>query len=58
MPEASWSPPVSFEREVNLSWIKGQLEEGAGGFRHWQVVIASKTKKSLQGIKGINTLLI
>lgn len=34
------------------SWIKGQLELGAGGYLHWQIVIGCKSKSSLAAIKN------
>jgi len=44
-----------FEPELldGLQWIKGQLEEGEGGFRHWQIVCCSQKKLRLGGIKSI-----
>lgn len=36
-----WLPP-------GVSYIKGQLEEGEGGFLHWQVVVYFSGKKSLR----------
>jgi len=36
-----------------LCWIKGQLEQGEGGFRHWQVVCCAERKLRLRGIKRI-----
>lgn len=35
------------------SLIKGQLETGAGGFLHWQVLVAFKNKQSLIGVRRI-----
>jgi len=35
------------------SWVKGQLEEGAGGYLHWQVFVAFSEKKSLAGVKEV-----
>lgn len=35
-----WLPP-------NVSWIKGQLELGEGGFLHWQIVLCLRRKQSL-----------
>jgi hypothetical protein len=31
--------------------LKGQLEEGAQGFRHWQVVVKLKQKQRLSGVR-------
>lgn len=48
-------PEQHFEPDLleGLNWIKGQLEEGAGGFRHWQLVCATEKKVRLRGIKAI-----
>lgn len=35
--EADWTKPQECNSPVR--YIKGQLEEGAGGFRHWQLVV-------------------
>jgi len=44
-----------FEPELKegIQYIKGQLEEGVGGFRHWQIVCCSQKKLRLGGIKSI-----
>lgn len=42
MPEAL--PP-------GLSWIKGQLEQGESGYRHWQIVCAYPKKTSMANVK-------
>ncbi|AXH75880.1 MAG: helicase [Cressdnaviricota sp.] len=34
-------------------WLKGQLEEGAGGFLHWQFVGASKDACRLSSVKKV-----
>ena len=36
-----------------VKYIKGQLEQGAGGFLHWQLVVATESKKTLVAIKEI-----
>lgn len=37
-----------------ICWIKGQLEEGnEGGYLHWQLVVACRSKKTLSYIKSI-----
>lgn len=38
IPEASFSSTSSLP--TGVAWIKGQLEEGTGGFRHWQLIVA------------------
>lgn len=35
------------------SYIKGQLEEGAGGFLHWQLIVWFARKQSIRGVRGI-----
>lgn len=37
----------------DLSWVKGQLEEGAGGYRHYQLIVAFKKKVALPAIKRL-----
>jgi hypothetical protein len=34
------------------NWIKGQLEEGEGGFLHWQVVVAYAKKVTLTAVRN------
>jgi len=36
-----------------ISYMKGQLEQGAGGLVHWQFVVASEKKSRISGIKKI-----
>lgn len=38
---------------ANVAWIKGQLELGAGGFLHWQVLVAFTSKRSLAQVVGL-----
>jgi hypothetical protein len=47
--EADFTP----ELLDGLSWIKGQLEEGEGGFRHYQIVCYSIKKSRMPAIKSI-----
>jgi len=35
----------------DICWIKGQLEVGAGGFTHWQIICCYKTKVRLSKVK-------
>lgn len=35
----------------NCTWIKGQLEVGDGGFRHWQILVGFDKKTSLAGAR-------
>lgn len=38
----------------NVQYIVGQLEEGAeGGYKHWQILVAFKSKQSLRGVKEV-----
>jgi len=42
MPEANFTPPADVSGlPENCTWIKGQLEEGANGYKHWQVIIGT-----------------
>lgn len=36
----------------SCSYIRGQLEQGAGGFIHWQIVCAFKKKTRLGGVRA------
>lgn len=36
-----------------VSWIKGQVEQGEGGYLHWQLVCAFPKKVRLSGVKAI-----
>lgn len=38
---------------AQCSWIRGQLELGAGGFLHWQVCVAFVRKVSLAGVSEV-----
>lgn len=49
IPEQAWTPPQ--ELPPHLLLIKGQLEEGESGYRHWQVVVRLKSKQRLSGIR-------
>lgn len=46
--ESHWMPYVDNDK---LIWLRGQLEEGAGGYRHWQVAAAFSKKVSLKAAK-------
>jgi len=45
IPEAKWVPQAPIH--PGIAYLKGQLEIGASGYRHWQVlaVLAKKTRK-------------
>ena len=47
----SWDVPATIHEE--LGYVKGQVEIGAGGFVHWQILALSKKKMSLFRIKAI-----
>lgn len=49
IPEQAWTPPTALPTALLL--LKGQLEVGAQGFRHWQVVVRLKSKQRLTGIR-------
>lgn len=42
-----WMPHLSGK----LVWVKGQLEEGANGYRHWQVVCSFSSKVTMSAAK-------
>ena len=45
--ESNWTPCLA----PGTIYCKGQLELGAGGFRHWQLVVSFATKKTLRQCK-------
>lgn len=51
VPEADWTPPT--ELPNGIIYIKGQLEEGQGGFRHWQLVFRTARKIRLSAAKRL-----
>jgi len=36
-----------------VRWIRGQLEEGKGGFIHWQLIVALSTKGSMHQLREL-----
>jgi len=50
-------PFEEFEKPTGLAkgllFCRGQAEEGAGGFKHWQVVAAFEKKTRLRGVKNL-----
>lgn len=36
-----------------IVWSRGQREIGEGGYEHWQILVAFRTKTSLAGCKAI-----
>jgi len=53
IPRADWDPPT--ELPEFASWLRGQAETGEGGYAHWQVFVAFKSKKTLQTCKACFT---
>lgn len=50
IPEADFSPGPLFD---GITWAKGQLEEGQGGFRHWQLVLGWRRPVRLAAVKKL-----
>lgn len=46
IPESKWQPKLP----ISASYIRGQLEQGSGGFRHWQIMVSFSTKKTLRQV--------
>lgn len=53
IPANDWNVPVSLPAE--LTYLRGQMEEGEGGFRHWQVYCVLGRKSTLGVVKAIFT---
>lgn len=53
IPADDWEPPEDLPEDI--TWLRGQQEEGQGGYRHWQILVAFKSKKSLRQCKGAFT---
>lgn len=51
-PEEDWTPTES-SLAAPAVYIKGQLEQGAGGFRHWQVFVQCSHATTLRTVKGM-----
>lgn len=49
IPEADFSRPESLTE--GLIFMKGQLEQGEGGFRHWQMVVVTQRKCRASAVK-------
>lgn len=49
IPEADWNPclPDGFQ------YVRGQLEQGEGGFRHWQAILYTKEQMRRAGVKRL-----
>lgn len=47
IPEADWQPSLV----DGAIYLRGQLESGASGFRHWQIVVSFPAKKTLRQVK-------
>jgi hypothetical protein len=52
IPEADYIPAAETITGA-LVWVRGQLEEGAGGYRHWQLVASFKDKVRLAAVTRI-----
>jgi hypothetical protein len=50
IPEADFNLET-FELGEEIKYVRGQLEQGAGGFRHYQIVAIFARKSSLTGVK-------
>lgn len=51
IPADDWSPPAVLP--TGLSWLRGQLEEGAGGYRHWQIACRTTNKVRASAVKQL-----
>lgn len=49
VPESSWEPCLP----DGIRYLKGQLEEGESGYRHWQFIFYCEKKASLASVKCI-----
>jgi len=49
IPESNWEPCLP----NGVQHVRGQLECGDGGFRHWQCVVSFSSKKTLGQIRNI-----
>lgn len=49
IPFADWTPC----QPDGVKWIRGQHERGAGGYEHWQILVAYASKNSLAGCKKL-----
>ena len=49
IPQHDWVPYLP----PGITWIRGQLELGGGGYLHWQIALSCATKKSVHGIRDI-----
>jgi len=46
---SGWEPALP----AGVTYLKGQLEEGEGGFRHYQVFVITSSKQSVHGIRRL-----
>lgn len=44
-----WSPAIFHMNNDKVEWVKGQIEEGAGGFRHYQFIFSMNKKTTITG---------
>lgn len=51
IPASSWTTPDALPS--GIAWLRGQLEEGEGGYRHYQVVCGLDGRGRLSRLKSI-----
>lgn len=50
IPADKWAPPIQLP--AGIQWLKGQKEEGPGGFIHWQLVFSVPEKARRNKLKS------
>lgn len=53
IPAGDWQKPD--ELPQGTTYLKGQLERGAGGFEHWQLVVCTARKSRCSALKALFT---
>lgn len=48
IPESKWIPALP----DTATYLRGQLEQGAGGFKHWQIMVTFPSKKTLRQVSN------
>ena len=51
VPDGDWEPPADLP--PNVKYLKGQKEEGAGGYVHWQVCVCLRQKKGTRFVRNL-----
>lgn len=46
IPKASWDPQCINPLPPCITWVKGQAEQGEGGYQHWQLIVSFKDKNT------------